>query len=119
MVKRISGLKQGPRVPPIFGGESGRYWAPIGPGDEVRCAKGGQELYIAILGVSADGWLLGEVRSFGELRGFNSFEVELGDLVEIRADRVLALLQGDREPGTAGATREISELAAAPPHAMA
>ena len=56
MVKRISGLKQGPRVPPIFGEESGRYCAPIRPRDEIRCAKGGQEIYIGILGVSADGW---------------------------------------------------------------
>jgi hypothetical protein len=111
MVKRIIGLKRGPRVPPIFGGESRQCAAPILPRDEIRCAKGDQEIYVGVLGISSDGLLLGSVVAFGELKGYNSFGVVLGDLVEIGVDRVLAILPG--------IPPEISEGAATPAFAMA
>ena len=94
MVKRIDGLDRGPKMPPVFGGETAYPQAPIAAGDEVRCAKARQEIYIGVLGVSADGWLVGEVVTFGMLNGRDSFAVRLGEVVEIHIDRIQAVLRG-------------------------
>jgi hypothetical protein len=94
MVKRITGLDRGPKMPPVFGGEMSYPRAPIAAGDEVRCLKARQEIYIGVLGVSADGWLVGEVVTFGILNGRDAFEVRLGEVVEIHIDRIQAVLRG-------------------------
>jgi hypothetical protein len=114
MVKRMPGLKQGPRAPPTFGGESGRPAAPLGPGSAVRCGQGDQEIYVGVLGVSADGWLLGQVLAFGESRRFDSLEAQPGDLVEIRTDRVLAVGEGRDIPVTASRARGTASAPALP-----
>jgi len=94
MVKRIHGLDRGPQVPPDFGAEHMLTPAPFAAGDEVRCTKVRQEIYIGVLGVSTDGWLVGQVITFGMLNGRDSFGVDLGELVELRIDRVQAVLRG-------------------------
>ena len=105
MIKRIHDLDRGPSVPPEFGAEWMHARAPIVAGDEVRCAKARQEIYIGVLGVSTDGWLVGQVVTFGMLNGRDSFEADLGDLVELRVDRIQAVLRG----ATVRDDREIRE----------
>lgn len=96
MVKRVHGLKRGPRAPWLFG-ETVRYSGPLRPGDEVRCRRGDQEIYVGILGVSTDGWVLGHVVTFGASSGPNGAEPCIGDLVEVRTDRVLAVFRTTAE----------------------
>ena len=94
MVKRMESLDRGPKVPPVFAGEVSYARGPIAAGDEVRCTRAGQEIYVAVLGASADGWLLGEVVTFGPLNGRDSFEVGIGELVEVHTDKIQAVLRG-------------------------
>lgn len=105
MVKRIDGLDRGPKMPPVFGGEMRIPRPPIAAGDEVRCAKARQQIYIGVLGVSADGWLVGQVVTFGMLNGCDAFEVRLGEVVEVPVDRIQAVLRGVN-----GASYEAIEL---------
>ena len=62
--------------------------------DEIRCARGKQQIYLRIREALADGRLLGEVVTFGDLCARDSFGVGVGDVVEIPTDRILAVLLG-------------------------
>jgi hypothetical protein len=104
MVRRIRGLKDGPAVPPVFGSEHAHPRTSIDVGDEVRCRKGHQEIYINILSVSADSRsLLGKVQSLGQPKGPKGVQVHVGDLVEFPTEKVLAVLHGD----DSGTTEEL------------
>ena len=92
MVKRVDGLDRGPPVPRVFGGDVLDSRVSIAAGDEVRCARGRQEIYIGVFGVSADGWLLGHVVNFGLWTDGTPFRLQVGELVQIRTDRILAVL---------------------------
>ncbi len=94
MVKTMRGLAQGPRAPALFG-ETRRYSGPLQRGDEVRCRRADQEIYVEVFGVSPDGWLLGHVLTLGASSGLNGSETRIADLVEFRADRVLAVFRPD------------------------
>ena len=95
MIRRITGLKQGPPQLRVFGGEIVQVRASVSVGDEVRCRKGAREIYIVILSVSDNArCVLGRVKSLGEWKGYSSLEVHVGDLVEFPSDRILALLPG-------------------------
>jgi hypothetical protein len=96
LVKRIHGLKKARGKPPVFGGELGSFTYSVQPGDEVRC-MGQRAIYLRIRNLSGDGSLVGVVVSFGEPVGIPFIGVRVGDLVEIAADCVLAVLPGAGE----------------------
>ena len=98
MVTTIQGLKAGPGIPRAFGSEYTPSSGSICRGDEVRCMAEGREIYVQVLGVGSDGWLLGFVVMVAEAGGWDSQDVRIGDLVEIRADRVWAFLRFEAEP---------------------
>jgi hypothetical protein len=95
MIRRITGLKQGPPQLGVFGGEIVQVRTTVSVGDEVRCRKREREIYIIVLSVSDNARsLLGRVKSLAEWKGYSSLEVHVGDLVEFPSDRILALLPG-------------------------
>jgi hypothetical protein len=98
MVKTIHGLKRVPGVPSEFGSERRPCLDPIEPGDEVRCMRGNEAIYLRIRGAGAAGCLLGEVVAFGPT-GFASGP-GLGDLVDIPTNRILVVLRADPERGS-------------------
>lgn len=92
-VRLLDGLRPGPPVARVFAAESKQCPRLLQRGDEVRCTDGHREIYVRILGVAADGCLLGNVAAFGDPGGSASFDVRIGDLVQFPSDRVLAVLQ--------------------------
>ena len=97
MVTTIQGLKAGPGVPRAFGSEFRPLAGPIRRGDEVRCVRDGRDIYVDVLGVAPDGWLLGFVVTVGDAGGSDLSGIRIGDLVEFRSDRVWAFLRFDAE----------------------
>ena len=98
MVTTIQGLRPAPSAPRAFGSEFKPLYAPIRRGDEVRCMTEGREIYVKVLGVGSDGWLIGFVVMVAEAAGPGLPDVRIGDLVEVRADSVWAFLRFEAEP---------------------
>ena len=93
MVTTIEGLRAAPTVPRAFGSEFRPLAGPIRRGDEVRCVREGRDIYVDVLGVAPDGWLLGFVVTVGDAGGLDLSGVRIGDIVEFRSDRVWAFLR--------------------------
>jgi len=99
MVTTIQGLRAGPGVPRAFASEFRLLSPPLRRGDKVRCVADSGDIYVDVLGVAADGWLLGLVAMVAVADSSDDPEVEIGDIVAFRSDRVWAFLRPDAPVG--------------------